>query len=297
MVIIEDNVEKTLIQDMQKSLGRGHIQRCLHLNFSAYIDDPQDVLPFCISSIKDYFNDESGHIYICENHDVFVTTNKVPRKQILKFLSYVSPKLSPDSLLPKGLATLFETDINWNDLLHVCKKQYETMRKNKQALIAAQEQKKAAQNRKNLLNMQADPALVATLKQRRNGREHVHVLIIEDDLFTQKLIKKTLPEHHDSTFASNGHSALTLYAGQAPDIVFLDIGLPDITGHDILKKVLHMDNDAFIVMLSGNGDQENVMRAVKAGAKGFIGKPFTKDKINQYLQKSLHIQRKDSAKN
>ena len=75
------------------------------------------------------------------------------------------------------------------------------------------------------------------------------------------------------------------YVTHAPDVLFLDIELPDITGHDVLQKVLEMDPDAFVIMLSGNGNKENIFKAMKTGAKGFVGKPFTKDKLLQYILK------------
>ena len=83
-----------------------------------------------------------------------------------------------------------------------------------------------------------------------------------------------------------------IYVNKAPAVRFLDIGLPDIDGHTVLKKVFEIDPDAYVVMFSGNGDKENVMKAVKTGAKGFVGKPFTKDKLYQYIDKSPFVQTK-----
>ena len=82
------------------------------------------------------------------------------------------------------------------------------------------------------------------------------------------------------------------YVNKAPDVLFLDIGLPDINGHEVLEKLFKLDPDAYVVMFSGNGDKENIMKAVELGAKGFVGKPFSQEKLLQYIQKSPFIQEK-----
>ena len=68
-----------------------------------------------------------------------------------------------------------------------------------------------------------------------------------------------------------------------------------MNGHDILAKILALDSEAFIVMLTGQGSRDNVLRAVEAGAKGFVGKPFTPDKLHSYTQKCPFIRDKQNA--
>ncbi len=79
--------------------------------------------------------------------------------------------------------------------------------------------------------------------------------------------------------------ALDKYTNIAPDILFLDINLPDVTGHELLEKILILDPDAYVIMLSGNCDRDNITQAISKGAKGFIAKPFTKDKLFQYIDR------------
>lgn len=67
--------------------------------------------------------------------------------------------------------------------------------------------------------------------------------------------------------------------------MFLDINLPDISGHDVLARLRDIDPQIYAVMLSGHTQSENVMEALKMGAKGFVSKPFTKEKLLQYIAK------------
>jgi two-component system chemotaxis response regulator CheY len=73
-------------------------------------------------------------------------------------------------------------------------------------------------------------------------------------------------------------------------VLFLDIGLPDIDGLKVLERIFKLDPQAYVVMFSGNGSKEHIMRAVELGARGFVGKPFTKEKLFQYIEKSPFVQ-------
>ena len=87
------------------------------------------------------------------------------------------------------------------------------------------------------------------------------------------------------TSLENAETALQSYAQIAPDILFLDINLPNVTGHELLEKILLLDPQAYIIMLSGNSDKENVLQAMQRGARGFVAKPFTPDKLYQYIER------------
>ena len=117
-------------------------------------------------------------------------------------------------------------------------------------------------------------------------------MVVDDDLFTQRLVKNSISKHGDVVFAADGCRALELYVAKAPDILFLDIELPDTTGHEVLEKIFQLDPHAFVVMLSGNGDRDNVLKAVEIGASGFVGKPFPRNRLCQYIEKSPFIIKK-----
>ena len=87
--------------------------------------------------------------------------------------------------------------------------------------------------------------------------------------------------------------ALNLYLEYAPDIVFLDIELPDISGHQFASAIRKIDPGAFIVMLTRNNYMGDVTRAKEAGVKGFIVKPDIKQKIFDSIQ--LFQRRKKST--
>lgn len=94
--------------------------------------------------------------------------------------------------------------------------------------------------------------------------------------------------------AHNASSALTAFNLQLPDLVFLDIELPDGSGLELLKRFKQQKPDCFIVMVSGVSTLDNVKASIASGAASFIVKPFSADKIlavlkqfDRYFDKAL----------
>jgi DNA-binding NtrC family response regulator len=110
-------------------------------------------------------------------------------------------------------------------------------------------------------------------------------MLIEDDAFSRKLVENVVGKQYEITSLATADQALNTYARTAPNLLFLDIDLPDVTGHELLAKIMALDPEAHVVMLSGNADRENISKALGIGAKGFVAKPFTRDKLFQYISR------------
>lgn len=132
-------------------------------------------------------------------------------------------------------------------------------------------------------------AIFAEAKNLRKARMPQHVMIVEDDALTRKLVANSLKDRFAIITAHDAHEAVANYLMFAPDVVFLDIGLPDASGFAALKQILAIDPEAYIVMFSGNSYLDNVTKALTAGASGFIAKPFRQEKLRYYISGSaLH---------
>lgn len=123
-------------------------------------------------------------------------------------------------------------------------------------------------------------------KKRRKGRQPQYVMVVEDDPLTRRIISQAFKENYALINAQNAHEAVADYLLHAPDVVFLDIGLPDTSGFEVLDLLMACDPEAYIVMFSSNHYPENVSRAMKAGASGFIAKPFSKENLSGYIRSS-----------
>lgn len=126
-------------------------------------------------------------------------------------------------------------------------------------------------------------------KKLRKARKPQHIMVVEDDPLTRRIIANAFKGDYAMITATNAQEAIESYLFFAPDIVFLDIGLPDASGFDVLRQIISSDADAYVVMFSGNSYLDNVTTALCDGASGFIAKPFQKEKLYHYIDDSaLH---------
>lgn len=107
------------------------------------------------------------------------------------------------------------------------------------------------------------------------------VLIVDDAAFMRVSIKNMLTKNGYEVIgeAENGKVGLQKYQELGPDVVTMDITMPEMDGLTSLKKILEVDPGANIVMISAMGQESMVREAVLSGAKGFIVKPFKEDVI------------------
>lgn len=119
--------------------------------------------------------------------------------------------------------------------------------------------------------------------QKRQQRTHRKIMMVEDDAMIRMMIAKTVAKYGEIIEMKNGKGALEKYILENPDAVFLDINLPHISGIKILERIMNVDPDAFIIMISANDSNEATYAALAQGARAFIPKPFTPQKIIEAL--------------
>lgn len=124
-----------------------------------------------------------------------------------------------------------------------------------------------------------DEAKVSSIPLRRERRKDTLVLIVEDDRFTAAYAANILNKDYEFIHAKTGEEAIMAYIEHAPDIVFQDIHLPGLNGHETLNAIKKIDATAHVVMLSVDTVKNNIVEASKGGAAGFMKKPFTKDRM------------------
>ncbi|MDT8716679.1 response regulator [Clostridium sp. 19966] len=115
------------------------------------------------------------------------------------------------------------------------------------------------------------------------------VLIVDDAAFMRMMIKDILEKNGYEVVgeANNGIKAVELYKKEKPDIVTMDITMPDMDGIEAVKQIKAFDGAAKVIMCSAMGQQTMVMDAIKAGARDFIVKPFQADRVLEAVKKAL----------
>ena len=107
----------------------------------------------------------------------------------------------------------------------------------------------------------------------------LRVLVVDDEPPIRKLLRMGLTAQGYQTLeAPNGKAALELLS-QAPDLIILDLGLPDTQGHDLLRTIRARNESVPIVVLSSRGDEAGKVQALDLGADDYITKPFGMDEL------------------
>ncbi|NLK43712.1 MAG: response regulator [Tissierellia bacterium] len=115
------------------------------------------------------------------------------------------------------------------------------------------------------------------------------ILIVDDASFMRMMIKDILTKNGFNVAgeAENGVKAVEKYKELHPELVIMDITMPEMDGIQAVREIKKINNDAKIIMCSAMGQQAMVIEAIQAGAKDFIVKPFQADRVVEAVKKVL----------
>lgn len=115
------------------------------------------------------------------------------------------------------------------------------------------------------------------------------VMIVDDSHMARTVLKDLLERNGYSVIAeaTNGREAVEIFHDNFPDLITLDITMPEMDGVECLKRILDIDPDQKVVMITAAGQQSKVVEALKLGAKQFITKPFEKDVVLRSIREVL----------
>ena len=116
-----------------------------------------------------------------------------------------------------------------------------------------------------------------------------NILICDDAAFMRMMIKDILTKNGQEIAgeAENGAIAVEKYSELQPDLVLMDITMPEMDGIQALKKIRANDGNANVIMCSAMGQQAMVIEAIQSGAKDFIVKPFQPDRVLEAVRKVI----------
>jgi len=119
----------------------------------------------------------------------------------------------------------------------------------------------------------------------------LRVLVIDDEPPIRKLLRVGLSAHgYQIIEASSGKMALELLGEQPPDLIILDLGLPDMQGHELLRMMRARNDSVPIVVLSSRDDEAGKVQALDSGADDYVTKPFGMDELLARLRAALRHQ-------
>ena len=115
------------------------------------------------------------------------------------------------------------------------------------------------------------------------------VLVVDDAAFMRKMVSDALAKggHEVIGEAGNGTEAVSRFQELKPEVMTLDITMPEKDGLAALKEIIELDPGARVVMCSALGQESKVLESIKLGAKDFVVKPFQADRVNEAVGKAL----------
>lgn len=287
MIIVDQGATAKLLEQLEQVRGQAQGWRMVYLPANLFLPLPEGYQEPLVAAIQIAVLDDHKRLYFLEDGDIVLLAKEIGPNEFRYIKKMVLDKLK----IPDDRVEFIELGLELNRVLRLIDaKDY----KIKSAQQQEEQKKNLAQQelwRQKLLKISLDVSAVQRMpevrQKRLRGNEKPEVMLIEDDEFSRRLVEGALGKLCQVTALGSAVDALDVYLLRAPDILFLDINLPDVTGHELLERIMAFDQDAYVVMLSGNGDRKNVLDAMGLGAKGFVVKPFTKDKLQLYIEKAL----------
>jgi two-component system, chemotaxis family, chemotaxis protein CheY len=115
------------------------------------------------------------------------------------------------------------------------------------------------------------------------------VLIADDSAFMRTIIKNYIKEFSEIQIieAEDGKDAISKFSATIPDVVFLDMIMPGLSGLEVLKEIKKVNKKSRIIMVTSVGQSKVIEEALKNGAERYITKPFKAEEIKKIIQQSL----------
>lgn len=114
-----------------------------------------------------------------------------------------------------------------------------------------------------------------------------NILVVDDTKFMRKMLTDILKQYGYQVVgeAENGRQAVQRYEELRPDVVLMDITMPEMDGIDAMKEIRRIDSDAVVLICSAMSQQDLISDALKAGANGYVMKPFKPNRVNEIIRK------------
>lgn len=268
----EEHFLETLEETNLKTISRG-ILLCSFSKASLTVS-PDDILIF----LKDILTDHKGELYFCQDGDLAICwvgkAKEILEKIIEQFIARYPLQLSTTTR--DEIFRFYDTHIHGEDLrLMFREKLHKRQEIEKQSAPPVQEKKEAWKP----AFSEDEKALLKRAIYNRAVRKDLKILIVEDQKFSRRLLAGLLERQYFCYTAETAEQGVRLYAEHAPNVVFLDVELPDASGHDLAALFRKNDNGCYAIMVTSNNYAKDVETARANKVQGFIVKPYQKQRI------------------
>lgn len=285
MLVIAKHAEEHFLRLLENPDHPQLATRCFQLKLSKLETPRSFMFQRFLNEFQAIPNVHRARVYFCEDGDVFILMRGLLLRQFKQFIASLANQLHCQHL--EKLSAVYELAHHHPALLDVAYRKYFAVRHTSQAEHISGGRRHTETVEQAIASL--PQSLLQDLPHRRAQRHEPLVMIADDDMTTRTLVRHTLAKRYHHAASINGCETIIRYVQTAPDVLFLDIGLPDISGHKVLEILFEIDPNAYVIMFSAQHDSENVLKALKAGAQGFVCKPFTGSTLRDYIDRSPFV--------
>lgn len=274
MEILSINAENNLASlavNISQNTKTWHDWIGLHIDLSPVPEDSrQDCILWSESIIKTYLYNAKGRAFYCNDQDLWLVCKNISpeilkqsAQQIADLIFSEFGEFCDDKIFEfSNQSTEFVQTVFSKSQDHISIAMPDTKMPESSAL---EQQNLCANTNQN------------------HAQEQTKVMLVEDDPVTRWMVQNAVQKECEFVSVPSANTAFSTFANFEPDIVFLDIGLPDKSGYEVLEWILRHDPGSHVIMFSGSDDIDNMTNALNKGAAGFIAKPFLKENLLHYI--------------
>ena len=246
---------------------------CLQITFSNVNENLQHECLFWTQSIIEaYLQDVEGEVYFCDNQSIDILCKNTPHDILSQAGQQICDLVYSESSAKSGYEIY--------DLASNGAEYAQSVFSHTQDLFShpglSADDIISAQNISDIERETPVQNTVANIDETR-------VLLIDDDPVTRWMVRNSLKNECLFVTAPCANRAFSMYSSFQPNVVFLDIDLPDTNGREVLNWIMRNDPGMCVVMFSSNNNLENISGSLSDGASGFIAKPFLKEHLLHYI--------------
>jgi len=287
--IITQDAPLALLSLIAHSQQGNGLVSALHVRFGNLEFSPDESV--VVPVIRSILEEKQPAIYFFNDGDVVITWRGAQKAVLEALIATLEKTFTPPNR--RDFCTYYDIQAHGQDLRLLCMQKIGPLpAKEKQSAAVVQSPVEGSStippvSESDLTITEKARAGFQSAAQVRKARLRPDILIVEDQLFSRKLLLTMLEGKYKLYEAVDAKMGLETYLQCAPDIVFLDIEMPGPNGHQFAALVHALDPQAYIVMVTGNNQLDDVKRAKENAAKGFVIKPFSREKIYDHIQKFM----------
>lgn len=275
---IQNGAEKRFIKMLQerRNLGKnlGSVLLCA-FSTENFRTTPESVLPL----LDNILGSLGGELYFCDDGDLLVYWrggNHLTQESIMSVLHRLLTK-ELSSINNEKIFKFYDLKIRSPEI---------------KMILLEKIQRPKIEQRKTSVDAPSSPTVITPLElsdlqqesfdaalMRRNTKENPEIMVVEDQHFSRILLLGLFNKEYRCFGAKDAKEAISNFSVYAPDIIFLDIELPDQNGHELAKFFKSLDPLVHIVMVTANHYQKDVKKAIENQVNGFVVKPYNKQKL------------------